>query len=108
MAACFSDARDPALPGHAVGTLVMRRVAGIAPGREDPPDHDLPRQGGDRPASPTRHRRDLDADIHKWRRLIENLPRKLKKFKRIAMRRDRTDRSFAAMIHLAAAAIHSR
>jgi len=33
---------------------------------------------------------------------------KLKEFKRIAMRADKTDQSFAAMIHLAAAVINSR
>jgi len=32
----------------------------------------------------------------------------LKEFKRIAMRSDKTDTSFAAMIHLAAAVINSR
>ncbi len=39
---------------------------------------------------------------------IENFFGKLKEFKRIAMRSDKTDQSFAAMIHLAAAVIHSR
>ncbi len=33
---------------------------------------------------------------------------KLKEFKRIAMRADKTDQSFAANIHLAAAVINSR
>ena len=33
---------------------------------------------------------------------------KLKEFKRIAMRADKTDQSFASMIHLAAAVINSR
>lgn len=50
----------------------------------------------------------LDPDIYKWRHLIENFFCKLKEFKRIAMRRDKTDQSFAAMIHLAAAVINSR
>ena len=39
--------------------------------------------------------------------LIENFFCKLKEFKRIAMRSDKTDQSFAAMIHLAAAVINS-
>lgn len=52
--------------------------------------------------------RDIDAEIYKWRHLIENFFCKLKEFKRIAMRSDKTDRSFSAMIHLAAAVIHSR
>ena len=52
--------------------------------------------------------REIDADIYKWRHLIENFFCKLKEFKRIAMRSDKTDHSFSAMIHLAAAVIHSR
>lgn len=50
----------------------------------------------------------LDTDLYKWRHLIENFFCKLKEFKRIAMRADKTDTSFAAMIHLAAAVINSR
>jgi transposase len=52
--------------------------------------------------------RPIDAEIYKWRHLIENFFCKLKEFKRIAMRSDKTDQSFSAMIHLAAAIIHSR
>jgi transposase len=52
--------------------------------------------------------RAIDADLYKWRHLIENFFCKLKEFKRIAMRSDKTDESFAAMIHLAAAVINSR
>jgi transposase len=52
--------------------------------------------------------RDIDADLYKWRHLIENFFCKLKEFKRIAMRSDKTDQSFSAMIHLAAAVINSR
>jgi transposase len=51
---------------------------------------------------------DIDAEVYKWRHLIENFFCKLKEFKRIAMRSDKTDHSFSAMIHLAAAVIHSR
>ncbi len=51
---------------------------------------------------------DIDLDIYKWRHLIENYFGKLKEFKRIAMRSDKTDTSFAAMITLAAAIINSR
>ena len=50
----------------------------------------------------------LDAELYKWRHLIENFFCKLKEFKRIAMRADKTDQSFAAIIHLAAAVINSR
>jgi transposase len=50
----------------------------------------------------------LDTDLYKWRHLIENFFGKLKEFKRIAMRADKTDQSFAAAIYLAAAVINSR
>ena len=50
----------------------------------------------------------LDAEIYKWRHLIENFFCKLKEFKRIALRADKTDQSFAAMIHLAATVIALR
>jgi transposase len=51
---------------------------------------------------------DIDAEIYKWRHLIENFFAKLKEFKRIAMRSDKTDQSFSAMIHAVAAVIASR
>jgi transposase len=50
----------------------------------------------------------LDAEMYQWRHLIENFFCKLKEFKRIAMRSDKTDQSFSAMIHRAAAVINSR
>ena len=50
----------------------------------------------------------LDREVYKWRHLIENFFCKLKEFKRIAMRADKTDHSFTAMIYLAAAVINSR
>src|SRR5213083_950484 len=50
----------------------------------------------------------IDAEIYKWRHLIENFFCKLKEFKRIAMRADKTDLSFEAMINLTAAVINSR
>jgi len=42
------------------------------------------------------------------RHLIENFFCKLKEFKRIAMRADKTNQSFKAIVHLAAAVINSR
>jgi len=51
---------------------------------------------------------DIDREVYKWRHLIENFFCKLKEFKRIAMRSDKTDTSFKAMIHLGAALINSR
>jgi transposase len=51
---------------------------------------------------------DLDREMSRWRHLIENFFCKLKEFKRIALRSDKTDPSFSAMIHRAAAVINSR
>ena len=50
----------------------------------------------------------IDAEMYKWRHLIENFFCKLKEFKRIAMRACKTDQSFSAMIYLVAAVINSR
>jgi transposase len=53
-------------------------------------------------------KRCIDAELYKWRHLIENFFCKLKEFKRIAMRSDKTDQSFAVMIFLVSAVINSR
>jgi transposase len=50
----------------------------------------------------------IDAEIYKWRHLIENFFCKLKEFKRAATRSDKTDHSFAAMIHACATLINTR
>ena len=50
----------------------------------------------------------IDPEVYKWRHLIENFFCKLKEFKRIAMRSDKTDASFEAMIYLSSAVINSR
>ena len=50
----------------------------------------------------------IDEQMYKWRHLIENFFGKLKEFKRIAMRADKTDQSFEALIYLCSAAINSR
>jgi transposase len=51
---------------------------------------------------------DIDAEIYKWRHLIENFFAKLKEFKGIAMRSEKTDRNFSAMIYPCAAIINAR
>jgi len=51
---------------------------------------------------------EIDAEIYKWRHLIENFFCKFKEFKRIAMRSDKTDDSFEAMIYACAAIVNSR
>lgn len=50
----------------------------------------------------------INLEMYKWRHLVENFFCKLKEFKRIAMRADKTDQSFNAIIYLAAAVINSR
>lgn len=52
--------------------------------------------------------RAIDRDLYKWRHLIENFFCKLKEFKRIALRSDKTDQSFEAMIYLGSAIINTR
>jgi len=40
LASCFEDSRNPVFTEHAIQTLVMQRIAGIALGYEDLNDHD--------------------------------------------------------------------
>ena len=49
-----------------------------------------------------------DRAMYRWRHLIENCFAKLKKFRGVATRYDKTDTSYAATINLAAAIIASR
>jgi hypothetical protein len=49
-----------------------------------------------------------DRDMYRWRHLIENAFAKLKEFRAVATRYDKTDTSYAATIHLAAIVIASR
>jgi transposase len=50
-------------------------------------------------------KRDYDRDLYKARHLIENFFAKLKQFRAIATRYDKTARNFLAAVHLAATAI---
>ena len=49
-----------------------------------------------------------DKEMDKWRHLVENFFAKLKEFRRIATRYDKTDTSFSAMVYLASAVIGTR
>lgn len=60
------------------------------------------------PQSNRKEQREYDQDLYQARHLIENFFAKLKEFKRIAMRSDKTDTSFTAAIYLASAVINSR
>jgi len=46
--------------------------------------------------------------MYKWRHLVENFFCDLKDFRRIALRTDNTDTSFAAIINACAALLNSR
>lgn len=50
----------------------------------------------------------IDAEIYKWRHLIENFFAKIKEFKGIAMRSEKTDRNYSSMIFACAAVIRLR
>jgi transposase len=49
-----------------------------------------------------------DFDMYKWRHLVENFFCKIKEFRRIATRYDKTDTSFSAMIYLVGAVLATR
>lgn len=60
------------------------------------------------PKSNRKHQRHHDAEIYKWRHLVENYFAKIKEFRGIATRYDKTDCSYAANWNLAATLIASR
>jgi transposase len=60
---------------------------------------------------PRRHRKlqiVYDKDMYRWRHLIENYFAKIKEFRGIATRYDKTDTSFRANLNLVAAVIAAR
>ena len=57
------------------------------------------------PRNNRRERQHFDRHIYKARHLIENFSAKLKQFRAIAIRYDKTARNFLAAVHLAAGAI---
>ena len=50
----------------------------------------------------------IDEEIYKWRHLIEKFFGKLKEYKAIAMRCEKTDRNFNSMIYACATIINAR
>ncbi|MCY4314974.1 MAG: IS5/IS1182 family transposase, partial [Roseovarius sp.] len=52
--------------------------------------------------------RDHDGEMYKWRHQVENFLSKIKEFRAIATRYDKTDVSYAAAIHLAAGVIAAK
>ena len=60
------------------------------------------------PKSNRKVQRDYDTHMYKWRRLIENYFAKIKEFRGMATRYDKTDTSYAANRHLCAMLIATR
>jgi len=60
------------------------------------------------PKANPKHQRDYDAEVCKWRHLVENYFAKIKKGRGIATRYDKTDCSYAANWNLAATLITAR
>ena len=64
---------------------------------------ELHQRGAKAVIPPRRNRKvciDYDREIYKWRHLVENFFARIKEFRRIATRYDKTDTSFSAMIFL--------
>ena len=73
--------------------------------------HDLDERGATAVIPPKTNRkiqRNYDAEVYKWRHLVENYFAKIKEFRGIATRYDKTDCSYAACWNLVAALIASR
>ena len=60
------------------------------------------------PRANRKHQVDYDEDIYRWRHLVENYFAKIKEFRGIATRYDKTDTSYAANVNLVAAIIAAR
>ena len=60
------------------------------------------------PKSNRARRIPCDFEMYKWRHLVENFFCKLKAFRRIATRYEKTDERFSAMIHLVGSVIAIR
>jgi transposase len=60
------------------------------------------------PKASRKHQRYYDAEAYKWRHLVENYFAKIKKFRGIATRYDKTDCSYTASCNLPATLIASK
>ncbi len=72
---------------------------------------ELEERGSEAVIPPRKNRRqirDYDRDMYRWRYQIENVFAKIKEFRAIATRYDKTDTSFAAAIYLAAGLIAAK
>lgn len=95
---------DALLPDMMAGTLVADKAFDADQRVNEP----LLARGKSVGIPPRAHRpvqRDFDKDVYKARHLIENFFCKLKQYRAIATRYDKTARKFLAAIHLGAAII---
>ena len=95
---------DDMLPAMAAGTLIADK-AFDADARVLAPLAAAGKMAVIPPKANRRVPRTYDRDLYKARHLIENFFAKLKQFRAIATRYDKTARNFLAAIHLAATAI---
>jgi transposase len=102
--ACDLDGADVLLPDISAKTILADKGYDADVRVLEP----LTRAGKTAVIPPKRHRtnqRFYDKHLYRARHLIENFFGKLKQFRAIATRYDKTARNFLAAIHLAAAAI---
>ena len=102
--ACDLDGADALLPDVSANTILADKGYDADVRVLEP----LARAGKTAVIPPKRHRtnqRIYDKHLYKARHLIENFFGKLKQFRAIATRYDKTARNFLAAIHLAAATI---
>ena len=102
--ACDWDGSDELLPGLKAKTLLADKGYD-ADKRAIPPL----REAGKESVIPTKRnrteQRPYDKELYKERHLIENFFAKLKQYRALATRYDKTARNFLAAVHLAAAVI---
>lgn len=98
------DGADALLPAVAADTVIADKAFDAEERVIEPL-----RQAGKTPLIPSKRNRknprDYDRDLYKARHLIENFFCRLKQFRAIATRYDKTARNFLAAIHLAASLI---
>jgi transposase len=97
---------EPLIAGVAIGALLADKAFDNNWLRAE-----LNRRGVIAVIPPKADRKDpigCDLEMYKWRHLIENFFCKLKEFRRIATRYEKTDTSYSAMIHLVGSAIAIR
>lgn len=102
--ACDLDGADVLLPPLEAG-IVIADKGFDAEQRVLEPLHKAGKLAVIPPRANRKDQRQYDTELYKARHLIENFFAKLKQFRAIATRYDKTKRNFLAAVHLAAVAI---